>query len=327
MRYEGLSVHELDVDKCSLHGEDMGIGEKVYVDVTNGSNGNSGKTANSALKTVAAGESMLVTGRNDNLRLLPGMYPVTSEIAWDKDNTHIIGLAGPNVGGNDYYHTSSCIIYTVTTEVVDVIDVTGAHCQFHDVNFLNNGDNTANISALNLDGLSAYFKRCGFWNQMCAGTDGTTEGCSLYIDGDGSYPIFEECQIGQNVWDERTGENSGVLNFTGGASDGTFRNCRFLSRSDTAAVAMVRMSGNYSIGRGWYFDNCLFNNFSTNLSELNQCFYETCVTEFQVILHNCIAVGIHEWTQSANNGIVSDMPAWYSGGGLTSKPLLDYAGA
>ena len=57
MRHEKLSVGELTVDTIIGRGapEEMGIGDKWYIDGTNGSDGNSGKSANDALKSIDAG--------------------------------------------------------------------------------------------------------------------------------------------------------------------------------------------------------------------------------------------------------------------------------
>ena len=158
-----------------------------------------------------------------------------------------------------------------------------------------------------------------------AGNDDTVAAASLYIAASGMYPLFEDCIIGQNVWDVREGALSGVLRFTGttGPQNGIFRRCTFLSASETATVAMVALPVNSCIDRLWLFDNCHFENFSVNAAvRLNQVFYDNCGTTHSIMLHNCSAIGFDEWQDAdqGNSYIGSNMPIVGVGGGLARNP-------
>lgn len=267
----------------------------------------------------------MIAYRNDVMLVMPGAYAETASLAWSKANTHLIGLGGPNTFGD--YSEPNVAIYTATTSVAEVINVTGQNCQFHNITVGNFGNNAANLAALKLDAYGCYFKNVAFQGATTAGTDDVVAAASLYIDDGGSYPIFERCVIGQNVWDVREGALSGVLRFTGtagtGPFGGEFRQCRFLSRSDTATVAMVALPANYCMHGTWLFDNCTFENYADNWAvNLNQVFYDNCGTTHSVVLHHCMAVGCDEWQDAdgGNNYISADMPIVGLGGGLARNP-------
>ena len=271
-------------------------------------------------------ETYMTAYRNDVMLVAPGAYAETAEIAWDKANSHIIGLAGPHQGSD--YSEFGVSIYSVTTDVAEVVDCTGHHSQFHNVNFTNAGNNAACLAAFNLDTYNCVFKGCAFHGVMTAGQDDVVAAAALYIDQAGFYPYFEDCQIGQNEWDAREGANSGVLRYVSGGSagapsNGVFRRCRFLSRSDTATVAMVAVPSVDFIGRAWLFDNCFFHNLSTTQTNLNQAFYVNTSSSDNipsVNLHHCMASGIDEWQNGDVDAVVADMPIVGIGGGLGRAP-------
>jgi len=275
--------------------------------------------------TLAAAYAKTTANQNDVIVVTPGAYLETAELAWSKGNTHLVGLGGPNTGGD--WSEPGVVIYTTGVGVASVITVTGANCQFYNFTVSNYGANAACLTAFTLNKYGCYFKNVTFQGMMTTGPDATVAAAALYIDGDGMYPIFDCCTIGQNVWDTRTGALSGVLRFTNtagtGPQNGKFRNCDFLSCSETATCAMVAIPINYAIGRGWKFDNCHFENFSVNWAvNLNQVFYDNCGTTHSIMLHHCTAIGIDEWQDAdqGNNYIGADMPIVGLGGGLARNP-------
>lgn len=267
-----------------------------------------------------------VAYRNDVILVAPGAYAETASIAWNKANTHMIGLGGPNTMGD--YSEPNVVVYTATSAVAEVINITGYNCQFHNFTIANFGNNAGNLSAVVVDAYGCYFKNVTFQGTATAGNDDVVAAASLYIADGGGYPIFEDCTIGQNCWDVREGALSGVLRFTGTSGsaqpyNGKFLRCRFLSVSETATVAMVALPANYCLSGTWMFDNCSFENYSVNWGHnLNQAFYDNCGTTHGIILHHCVAIGIDEWqdADAGNNYIGADMPIVGLGGGLARNP-------
>ena len=262
--------------------------------------------------------------RNDVVCVFPGAYDINTELAWSKANTHLIGMGGPNSFGD--WSEPNVVIYSDATDCASVITVTGANCQFLNFTAQNYGNNPACLTAFTLNKYGCRFRNVSFQGVMTAGNDDVVAAASLYIAANGMYPIFEKCVIGQNVWDVREGALSGMLRFTGttvGPYGGEFRDCRFLSRSETATVAMVALPANKCIGGTWLFDNCSFENFSLDwAANLNQVFYDNCATTHGILLKGCSAIGIDEWqdADAGNNYIGSTMPIVGLGGGLARNP-------
>ena len=263
--------------------------------------------------------------RNDVVCVFPGAYDIGAELDWSKQATHMIGMGGPNQMGD--YSEPNVVVYTDTAAVAQTIDLTGNNCQFMNVSIHNWGNNSGNLAAMKVDGYGCRFKNVSFAGTATAGNDDTVAAASLYIDDGGSYPIFENCVIGQNCWDVREGANSGVLRFTGtagtGPYNGKFKNCLFLSRSETATVAMVALPADYCIHGDWRFENCHFSNYSSNWqNNLNQVFYDNCGSSHMIMIRGCSAIGIDEWqdADAGNSHIGADMPIVGTGGGLARNP-------
>jgi hypothetical protein len=262
--------------------------------------------------------------RNDVMLVAPGAYDESSEIAWDKNWAHILGMGGPNTNGD--WSEPNVVIYTDSVDNASVVTVTGNNCQFINTTFSNYGNNAACLTPFTLDSYGCYFANCAFQGNMTTNQNTTVAAASLYIAGGGMYPVFDNCVIGQDVWGVRSGANSGQLRFTGTVqpNGGVLRNCRIVSRSITATCAAVSLAANGAIGRGWVFDNCVFSNeYATPFTQLNNVFYDNDVAGQTLVLKDCVAHGYAEW-QAGGAGvdrrIFSNMGVATAGGGLVIEP-------
>ena len=261
--------------------------------------------------------------RNDIICVFPGAYLETAEIAWAKANTHMIGLGGPNIGGD--YSENNVVMYTTTANVASLLTVSGKNSQFAFFVVENNKDDADNLTAVTIDIHGTYWKRVAFHGNMQSTQNSTVAAASLYIGGAGMYPLFEDCIIGQDVWGERAAANSGILRFndTGGRPNGgIFRRCQFLSTGDTVTCAMVAIPAATSSGRGWLFDSCSFQHFDDAGVSLNQAFYSVGagVQKHTMLLHNCSAFGIDGWQDANDDVVIATMPITGTGGGLHIEP-------
>jgi len=268
--------------------------------------------------------------RNDVVLVMPGLYTETASIAWSKANTHMIGCGGPNQLG-DWSEPNVCI-YTATTSVAEVLNITGQNCMFLNLNIENYGANAANVAAVKVNKYAAYFENCRIAGNMVTAQNASANCCSLWIAEAGMYPIFRNCQIGQDVWGNRTTANAGVIKYetTSGASAGRpngsdFINCRIVSVGDDVECAMVRVTAATAIGRGHRFDNCIFSHFdgaAAGSKDLTRAFYtpSTAVQKDIIHLHNCMGIGITEWQDDDDDVVWADMPITGLGGGLGRNP-------
>lgn len=278
--------------------------------------------------TLQDGEDALTSGRNDVLLVYPMALDVDTEVDWDKSNTHMIGLGGPNVGGD--WSEPNVVLYSDNVATVQILDISGHNCIFKNLNIENYGANAACLFAVKLNGYGNWFEDCGIKGTMTSAQCGVAGAGSLQIAGAGMYPVFKNCQIGQDVWGTRTTANSGVIEFNSSArpNGGDFINCRILSVGDDANCAMVRVASATSIGRGWRFDNTIFSHFDGNASgvtDLARVFYtpSTAVQREIIHLHNCMVIGADEWQTDDDNVVVSDMPACSTSGGIAINPTSD----
>lgn len=265
----------------------------------------------------------MVAYRNDVMLVAPGAYAETAELAWSKAFCHLIGLGGNNSQAGDYSE-ASVALYTETANVASTLTVTGQYSQFHNLAVENNYSDADNLTAATINIYGTTWKNVGFHGHMAATQNSTAAAASLYIAGNGMYPLIEDCQIGQDVWGTRSGANSGVMRFsasTGRPNGATIKNCKFLSRSVTASCALVAVPAAQCIGRSWLFENCHFSNFYDETTLLTQVFYTVTGTQkFTIQLKNCSAAGYDEWQTGDFNVVVADMPITGQGGGLMRAP-------
>lgn len=275
-----------------------------------------------ALPSTALGK--MTAYRNDVMLVAPGAYAETAEIAWSKPSTHLVGLGGPNQLGD--YSEPNVAIYTATSGVTNTINITGQNCIFVAVNFGNNYASANNLSAVKLDKYGCYFKNVRAMGCMAATQAATALACSLWIRGGGMYPIFEDCTIGHDVWTTRSGANQGVILFNESntqANGGLFKNCQILSVCETATGNFVAVVGNNVLGRGWVFDGCIFNNYTTG-TRMNQAFYQSAsnsIGDRGVMLKDCLLniKGCDAWQDSDYGNIYGNQPASAASGGLVAE--------
>lgn len=269
-------------------------------------------------------EAKMVAYRNDVMLVAPGAFAETSEIAWDKAHSHIIGMGGPNMLGD--YSEAITAVYTSTANVANTINITGQNCIFINMNFQNAGADADNVSAVKVANYGQYFKDCHISGAMAATQAAAVLACSLWIRGAGMFPIFDRCTIGHDVWTTRSGANQGVILFNQSnsqANGGLFKNCQILSVCETATGAFVSVVGNNVLGRGWTFDNCVFNNYTTGTT-MNQAFYMSAsnsVYDRSIILKDCIlnTKGCDCWQDQDYGNIHGNQPATATTGGLSAE--------
>lgn len=286
--------------------DNMGITDKIYANPT-------------------SAEADMTGYRNDVMLVAPGIYAQTASLTWDKPNTHILGLAGPNNGG-DYGDASGVNMYSTTTDVAQILDISAKTCMFINVNFQNNGANAACLAAVKLDAVGNYFRGCNIMGCMAATQAATALACSLWIRGGGMYPIFENCNIGHQVWTTRSGANQGVILFNESntqANGGQFRNCNILSVCETATGAFISVVGNNVLGRGWTFDNCVFDNYTTG-TRMNQAVYESATNSINdrvINMKNSYlnTKGCDAWQDADNGTVHGSMAIANVAGGLSAE--------
>jgi hypothetical protein len=269
MRREKMSIGELTVNHCSLQGEDFGIGDKWYVDGTYGSNGNSGKSAGDALKTIECGEAVLVTNRNDNLRVLPAVYTLTEDLTWDKSFTHLFGVGTPAVESDWTLAGITITAGQADNNSVRTLDITGHRNQFRNINLEQPQAAAEALTACRVSSYGNYFKNVHFAGMMRTEQDVGTTHSSLEMYTYSGFSIFEDCIIGTALWDVRSAVQ-GQIYFSNTShatlpQDILFKGCRIFNSSTTNTNPAVLLGAQWALDRLCEFRDCTFYNFQLNI--------------------------------------------------------------
>lgn len=273
------------------------------------------------LTTPALAYAATTAARNDIVAVAPGTYAVTANLAWAKDNTHLVGLAGPNSRGG--MGTGVCI-NTSTAAVDSVIEVTGDNVQFHNVQTRNVGAANTNLSSLKLStGVNFYAEGCHFSAQGAATQVDTATACALWFytatAGKPWGARFKNCKIGDAGELVRTA--GPVVYFSGGAA-GTakyieFIDCVIEGWCETAGIPAVEFAANYCIDRYVLFKNTLFfNYYVNNAANLTEVFKNGCGTTFSCLLFNCMYKGYAACNTTGLNYFWGDAALPAATGGL-----------
>lgn len=278
--------------------------------------------------TLAAGEDALVANRNDVLCIFPGDHTITAGITWDKSQTHMIGLGGPNMRVQPSTLTTGGLrIKTVTTGVPYLLDIQGNYCQFHGIGTFNNGAATTNLGDIGIIGKNNYFKRCDLrgGNNSTQNTATTPyAGVPVVFEAGTNYgngTTFEECQIGSPGNAVRTHGAGAVLFLGGGAFGVKFKRCDLETWIETlgADVALVKLNAlSTSVDRNLLFEDTNFYNFWTNLADkMNYAVVDGCNTTHSILFRRCTLSGI-DFASNVAAYSFTDMAQPNAGGGVVA---------
>ena len=262
--------------------------------------------------------------RNDVVCVFPGAYDIDTELAWNKYNTHLIGMGGPNTHGD--YSEPNVVIYSDNVATASIITATGPNCQFRNIAVVNAGNNAACLTPFTANSYGCYFKDVSFQGNLGANQLSTAAAASLYVAGGGMFNHFINCQVGNDQWGKRSGANSGQIRFTGTVQPNgiIFKDTRIVSWSQTASCAAVALPANGAVGRGLTFDNCLFYNLNDSAwTYMENVFYDNDMAGQTITLKDCAAFGYQEWQANGagvDRRIFSNMGLATIGGGLPIEP-------
>ena len=279
-RYENLSVGNLEVDRIVNSGR---YRRTIYLDPTNGSDGNDGLAYDRAKATGPGcfGAQLAQTNKNDAILYIPGTTSLSlaSELGWSYNMVHCVGLAPEammnqrsRIGmsttftpfitvsgyGNEFRN-----LYTMHgTAVGDYVGwlISGNRNAFHNVHFGGPMEAAqgghASYVGVDITGTECYFNHCTFGTDTI-GRDEVTPNVRL---GPGTLTVFEDCTFLLNLTD---GDPLfvKVLN-TSGYTWANFKRCSFMAFNSNYAVAQTvafKFTGGDSCAM--VFDNqCTFQN-------------------------------------------------------------------
>lgn len=233
-----------------------GRGKAIYCDPVNGADTNNGRTPRTAVASLSVAEGKLTAGQHDCLYLIGGATgaTITDQLEWDKDYTHLFGVAAPTPNSRARISSSGN-----STSTYALLLVSADGCIFSNL-CIYQGSATAACHAVEVTGDRNYFFNCNFQGQVNATAAGGASS-SLKLNGAEEFR-FDKCIIGTVTGAARTA--GALLYLDGSAGKGEFNECDFKSYSETAALELITYIDTSAVDRDIVFRDCLFYNFSVN---------------------------------------------------------------
>jgi len=258
MQKEKISIGELTVDSIIGGGVNPLVRRTIYLDPTNGSDGNDGSSLDGAVKTLAVARAKITTGRNDRIILLQGApnstsssggsaLSITSALTFTENMTSFVGNSPPLMLGKRSRMMSATDFGTPQ------ILVSGQGNLFANM-YVTQG---VSAGATMLVGWSVTGAYNSFYRMHMAAPQNDTQGAAsgfraLSVTATGNCH-FDHCVVGNEAC-SMTAANALVS--LGAGSVTTWEDCIFL----------VRVSGN---GYPYFFEVC-------NTSTVTRAFFSRC---------------------------------------------------
>jgi len=204
-------------------------GNIYYCDPVNGSDSNAGRAATNAVKTLAQGYSLLVSGHNDVLVLIgngasTGSARVTT-FTWAKDAAHLVGMCSPAA-----LSQRARIAFPTTTGLTvtaNFFTVSGNGCLFQNLSFFQGASaGQTGIAAeicMTVSGMRNAFLNCDF--EGMGDSVGATDTGSRNLLITAGENFFSHCNVGIDTV-VRTNINASV-EIKGNIPRTIFEDCTF----------------------------------------------------------------------------------------------------
>lgn len=298
----------------------VSIGKVIYLDPTNGDDGNDGLSADKAVRSLAVGYAKLDDGKNDVLLYVAGANGITlsSGFVWSKSYTHFIGACSETVVAQ----RARIFQAAAATGISPLFKVTGSGCVFKNLYVFHGVDDATSKICFEVTGSRNVFESVHFAGIGHATMD-VAGAASLKITG-GEENVFRGCTIGLDTISR--GANSVELLFASAAARNLFEDCIISAYVSNAGHALVEISGTTGIDRWNIFKNCIFIADSLNRGVgLTRVFKTPSgIAQGKIILNNCQAINDSTATvwDSAGTGTIwhnAVAAAASAGGGISTK--------
>lgn len=268
-------------------------GKVWHVKPYSGSNDNSGKTPNQAVKTLAKALALATADQNDVVLLYAESNTASattdyqsSTLDWNKDMVHLIGVGAPaimsprsRIGFISTYVTAS-----------NLMTVSADSCVFANLSIFAGVADTNPTGCLKVTGSRNVFRKChiaGIGNDSMdiAGA------YSLKLDGPQEC-LFDDCYIGLNTVAAGSAANSEILIDTD-TKNCEFRECKIFRQIEHATNhPLVKVADATGMADMLIFTRCGFISISTNYGYTQGGVFKFGATPTQglIILDNCYAV-------------------------------------
>lgn len=233
-------------------------GRAIFVRPSTGSDGNTGKAPNKAVKTLAKALALSTANKGDVVYMIAESNTASSTtdyqstvLDWNKDGVHLIGLgSGSQIGQRSRISNLS----TATAIVSGLFILSANNCVIKNIEIFQGQGSTnptgASI-AMVVSGNRNVIENCQVSGIGHAELDDATSR-SLLVSG--SENVFRKCYIGLDTIIRATA--TAEVEVSAGARN-IFDDCIFNSYTSNSSMLMLTL--NAAIDRFILFDNCIFN--------------------------------------------------------------------
>jgi hypothetical protein len=290
----------------ALEGIPRGPNSKIFVvDPVHGDDDNAGDRWSQPLATVAAALALCTTAHHDVVLVIasPTAVTETEAIAWDKNETHLIGMGTPTRYGK------RTRIISGADDLSPWITISGSGCMFKNLRLVHEQASDAHsLVCVQLSGERNYFENVEFCGNVAA-AQAIDAGASLQIAAGGSENLFKHCTFGMDTVAGATGLMAMVINASAGAARNRWEDCIFQGYAGSTAAGLIEFMNATALDRAWVFKNCEFVNLGT--STMASVFVFTGGTDAaskRVLLMNCWKIGATDWDHGNTGLVYMDMP-------------------
>jgi hypothetical protein len=271
-----------------------------WVDPANGSDSHSGKTPDEALDTLGEAHDRCIAGMNDIVALISdgsttGTARVTSNLAWSKNATHLIGVGAPSSNNRARIATLSG-----ADAFAAFITVTAGGCIFKNFSVFNDNAIAGQITWEDSGGRN-YYEDLHIGGMGDGTSAHSTTSRVLKLSGSSGENIFRRCRIGL---DTSLTPGRDVANATlefAGSKRNRFIECQFDVLAAATTVLHIISSGTNPLETYQLFDRCIFHNPYPHSSALLMAAAATLAASGngRLIMNQCTRFGITKWGTDA----------------------------
>lgn len=277
-------------------------GRYVFVNYATGNDGNDGLSADTAVKTVAQGYSMMTTNKDDVMVLLGSSTHVLTEMLdLTKNRCHFVGMDG---SGGRMFGQNAKISMGVTTAATDIAAVknTGVRNTFHNIKFMSSNTKAESLYAFAEGGEYSKFTNCEFYKDSDLNETAAAE---VLNNGDSAQWIG--CTFGSTaniIADDKIRPNMLLTATLSGKKcrDNYIEGCLFFSKAGGTEAVRIYGANATDVERMFLVkDSVFYNNILSAATPAHAVGFGSAQTEGAVILKNCTSVDHTVMAQAAMN--------------------------
>lgn len=299
-------------------------GKVWFVKPGTGSDSNSGKRPNQAVKTLSKVLSLMSADKNDVAVMISEDNSASgttdyqsATLDWNKDGTHLVGVNS----GSMFGQRSRIAQLSTATSIDPLVTWSASNASMRGIHIFQGVDDNASVTAMNVTG-----ERNSFINCHIAGIGHDTQDVAaartLKVTG-GAENWFYRCVIGLDTISRGTATSE--IEFASQATRNIFEECIFPTFAGAAGFTFIDFDAASTLDRFQLFRKCSFiNAVNSTATAMTEAVDSHASAGGMVVFEDCNLVGVtsgqHDAGSVGNVYVNSPAPAANGDGGW-SEPV------